>query len=145
MTRGPCRTPPARRPTSRSTCLQTSSSGSGSSSVSIRRQALRNSGWSSTRPTGSVSYSDERCHHLYAVVAERRCRGGQMGGSVADVGPQAQVAEHQRASRQTSTETSVTGSANGGSGLAALTQIALASNWSSSRSAIAAHRRSSVL
>ena len=49
------------------------------------------------------------------------------------------------ASRHTSTDTSVTGSASGGSGLAALTHTAWASYWSSSRSAIAAHRRSSVL
>ena len=49
------------------------------------------------------------------------------------------------ASRQTSTDTSVTGSASGGSGLAALTQIAETSHWLRIRSAIAVQSRSSVL
>ena len=53
---GPWRTPPSRsRPRSRSTALHASSSASGSSSVAIRTHAFRNAGWSSTRPTGSVS------------------------------------------------------------------------------------------
>ena len=72
--------PPAARPTSRSTALQASSSSSGPSSVSIRTQALRKSGWSSTRPTGSVSYSEEEastctpCPGSAATAAARWAR-----------------------------------------------------------------------
>ena len=55
MTRGPCRAPPAARPTSRSTALHVSSSGSGSSSVSIRRQALKS-------PAGRAPAQPARSH-----------------------------------------------------------------------------------
>ena len=55
ITRGPWRTPPAARPTTRSTALHASSRAAGSSDVRTRTQALRNDGWSSTSPTGSVS------------------------------------------------------------------------------------------
>ena len=74
----------------------------------------------------------------------------QVPAPVAKVAPRARGSPplgprlHSSGSRQTSTETSSTGSGIGGSGLAALTQTLSAPNCSSSRSAIAAHRRSSV-
>ena len=52
---------------------------------------------------------------------------------------------YERSSRQTSTETSSTGSGIGGSGLDALTVTLSALNCDASRSAITAHSRSSVL
>jgi hypothetical protein len=68
------------------------------------------------------------------MPGERPRRGDQMRAPVTDVRPQAEVPDAHRlarpkpqASRQTSTETSVTGSASGGSGLAALTHTAPAS------------------
>ena len=155
ITRGPWRGPPAARPTSRSTALQASSRSSGPSAVSIRTQALRKSGWSSTRPTGAVSYSDEQASTRTPWAGSAAMAAARCALRVADVGAEAQVsggrhgargrAAQPWASRHTSTDTSVTGSASGGSGLAALTHTAWASYWSSSRSAIAAHRRSSVL
>ena len=126
---------PRGRPRARP-ALQASSSGSGSSSVSIRRQALKNSRWSSTRPTGSVSYTDEdastatpcsrqrRHGRLAGGRAGRRCSSRARGSR--SPGCTGATAGH-RASRHTSTDTSLTGSASGGSGLAALTQTALAS------------------
>jgi hypothetical protein len=47
--------PPAARPSARSTALQASRSSSTPAPHSARRQALRNSRWSGTSPTGSVS------------------------------------------------------------------------------------------
>ena len=90
--------------------------------------ALRNSGWSSTSPTGSVSYTDDDASTLDAVLREALNSRLQVRAAVAEIRPQAQVAAAQHgpghASRQTSTETSPTGSAIGGSGLAALTHTA---------------------
>ena len=109
--RGPWRTSPGSRPWARSTSLQASSSCSGSSSVSIRMQALKKSRWSSTRPTGSVSYTDDE-----ASTSTPRCGSAataldELGAAVADVGPEAEVADlrgRHSASRQTSTDTSLT-------------------------------------
>ena len=84
----------------------------------------------------------------HAVISQPADGGEQVRPPVADVGPQAQVGPMAHASgsasRQTSTETSVTGSANGGSGLAAFTHTARASNCDSNRSATAVHSRSRV-
>ena len=91
--RGPWRTPPGSRPSARSTALHASSSASGPSSVSIRTHALRNSGWSSTSPTGSVSYTDEEASDLHAVRPQLLDRRLQHRAPVADVRAEPEVAE----------------------------------------------------
>ena len=78
--RGPCRTPPGSRPSARSTALHASSRSSGPSSVSTRTHALKKSRWSSTSPTGSVSYTLEEartmtpCVHRSSIAACRLSR-----------------------------------------------------------------------
>ena len=70
-----------------------------------------------------------RGENVDLVAGELGDRGLEVVPALSDVRTQPEVADHGRppASRHTSTETSVTGSASGGSGLAALTQTALAS------------------
>ena len=53
-------------------------------------------------------------------------RVGEMGAPLSDVRPQAEIADGHSASRQTSTDTSLTTNASGGSGLAAFTHTACA-------------------
>ncbi len=66
-----------------------------------------------------------RGQNLDSVARQRRDRLPQVLEAIPDVGPQAQVSGYE-ASRQTSTETSPTGSASGGSGFAAFTHTACA-------------------
>ena len=76
---------------------------------------------------------------------ESLSRSAQVRQAVAFVGAQAEVALPAQTSFQTSTETSSTGNAIGGSGLAALTRTDSAPKRSIIRSATAVHRRSRVL
>lgn len=81
--------------------------------------------------------------HAHAGARQRVDGGLQMAATVADVGAEAEQA-YSAISRQTSTETSSTGSGIGGSGLVALTHMPSSWKSASRRSAIAEQRRSSV-
>ena len=102
------------------------------------------------QPDGLGLVHRRGCEHLDAAARQLPGRALEHRPPVADVGTQTEVADARRggrhsASRHTSTDTSVTTKASGGSGFAALTHTACTLYCSISRSAIAAHSRSSVL
>ena len=110
--------------------------------VSTRTAAFRKSRCSVISPTGSVSYTAGAGLHPDAVaLVQALHRLAQVCEPVPHVGAQPEPGARQR---ETSTDTSSTGSGIGGSGLVARTTMPLAPKRSSSMSATAVQTRSSV-
>ena len=84
------------RPSSRSTALHASSSASGPSAVSIRRQALRKSGWSSTCADRLGVVDRRRGEHVDAASGQRGDGRLEVRPPVADVRAEAEVALESR-------------------------------------------------